>query len=930
MTARTAAFAFASVVAIAACLSTASPLGGVDDGATRDGGLASVSSTPQGHADTSHFGQPWMASVLAPAYAAGDAYVITDLGNMFKLDIERPPGINWTQVLLDRIAEETRRSRESVDDLRRDAQEDTNRVRDIINNYIQNNTVLLNERSRQFEQFRLLTNMSIADMLNRDLTLNASINQLVQNIRQETHSTVYQTILDKEAAVSAISSQVHYVYYDNPARIMTCSGTVCDTTDIEPFMNVPATTTRYIVYDDPSWLKPNVYEISPIHYNARYTNENTTAIKTIPGNFLRLYNTFYAWDAVDEQGNFVRKIGGTDEPDANLLVWGCKLQWNQGCQRIDDISLVMPYPKFEDRLINTPVGYPYHINFIAKETSPKIPRGLTFLPNQHFTLAGDDYYWPNDHYIERYGTDYAPFDYGFRTRAGSEVNAIDFDTNTLLEVGMGSRGAITKYFSNASSEPPLPMSGTTATWPNCEHVPQCMRLGFAFDNFIPKGSRLNIPLYASALQYYPSYVEQIWESRKNAIPDSWLIFISPQIHVSTWDVHNTLAGTYSTSPQFIDRMSKRIITPYFGTNSAVSEAGKLYDVRGYARIPFAPETPMNVSHVSLRPSTATLDLDAIGRGYIAKSTNTKSNMYNIQGYEFEKMGLVNCEVGQNDVVCDKRMTDPRTLDTTWRQCVLLSTSHIPRCASLHDIGHIVAARADFTPAANARLPQLEGIYSDALYVPLIQGYSGFRLVIDDVAVFTEYKDIRSNDNIFLSPQKRSVVGKVSTGPIHNAEANVTVTAQVVAPRDGTMNILTVVSSTGTLDIRNEYYTPTPPPPPRTHDPLAVNMIITKNGEHYATRSIGINEHPSTSVTNTKTRDGGFDISTRRVVYDYPSFVFAGTTTVPVSAGDHILFELDAKIDGSIEPWSPNNVQKTRGISSAKVSIDAASIMMGVG
>ena len=69
-----------------------------------------------------------------------------------------------------------------------------------------------------------------------------------------------------------------------------------------------------------------------------------------------------------------------------------------------------------------------------------------------------------------------------------------------------------------------------------------------------------------------------------------------------------------------------------------------------------------------------------------------------------------------------------------------------------------------------------------------------------------------------------------------------------------------------------------------------------------------------------------------VPHTLPSFVFAGTATVPVSAGDHILFELTAKIDGELQAWSPGTgtVQKTRGTSSADIAVNAASIMMGVG
>ena len=60
-------------------------------------------------------------------------------------------------------------------------------------------------------------------------------------------------------------------------------------------------------------------------------------------------------------------------------------------------------------------------------------------------------------------------------------------------------------------------------------------------------------------------------------------------------------------------------------------------------------------------------------------------------------------------------------------------------------------------------------------------------------------------------------------------------------------------------------------------------------------------------------------------------MFAGTTTVPVAAGDHVLLELTAKIEGEIDEWTPQGTMiTTRGVSSADVAINAASIMMGVG
>ena len=924
-----AAFAIAAV-AIAACYAVAAspPLldsaagggsGGIAAGAVSAHAIFPLGA-PDGRDAAGYLYRPWMANALAPpAYAQGDAYVITDLGNTFKLDIEQPPGINWTQVLLDRIAESEDRSRRSVDDLRTYTSGVTDDIRRAIDDYIRNNTALLNDRERRFAEYASVTNVTLADLISQDQTLNASINNLVNNMRTEVHSTVYQTILDKEAAVSAIASQVHYIYYDNPANIMECTAADCTAKDVEPFMSV-SPGSRYTIYNDPGWPQPSVYAISPIHHNARYTDADTLSIDTIPGNHLRLYNTFESFRIVDRNDHTkILQEAGPNDKHLNILVWGCFIYPTRGCTAHD--GTYRPRLDFEERRISTPEGYPYHVNMITKETAPLISPGYVFREGEK-VLYGGQYCGREgceltsegaSMTIQWYNTTRAPFNYIFREAGADRVL---YNTNELIEFGLGGRDKLTKYFSTSADRPALPVSQTSQTWPNCAHLPTCSKLSFAFDNFVPANSSLN-----SAFGVYLAPL----------IPDSWLVFVSPQLHVTTWDSNNAVGGVYSTFPQFIDRMHKRIVIPTFTASAPPSEAGKLYDVRGYVRIPFAPETPMNVSHVSLRPSSSLVDLERLARDYVSESGNKASNLYNIQGYEFEKMGLLNCEAKSWYAVCDKRGVDPHTLDTTWSECRLQWWGSAA-CTTLSELGRILVARSDYIPESNAKLPYLEGVYSDALYVPLVPGYTGFRMVIDGVAIFTEYKDIRSDSHIFITPPKSAKVGKVLPVPIHHAEANVTATAQVVSPRAGTMSILAVVSATGTIDIRNEYHVNVPrPPPPRIIDPLSATMIITKNGQHYATKDIGINEHPSAVTVNQAETVNWVRKHTRQVVYDYPSFVFTGTTTIPVDAGDHILFELVAKIDGEMDPWRPSGqVLSQRGISSAEVRIDAASIIMGVG
>ena len=901
-----------AAIAIAAALSAAACHSALSDGASDGGGAALDASIAmpvltQAPWDMDGAARPWAEPLLAPAYAAGhgDAYIITDLGNTFKLDIEQPPGINWTQVLLDRIRDAEERSRESVDDLRTEtrteAREAEARVRDIINNYIQNNTILLEERAKQFEQFATVTNMTISDMISRDMTLNASINELVQNIRHGSHSSTYLTMLSREAAVSAISSQVHYVSYDNPAIIMTCSGTACQRSNVGPIMDLEPGAAGYTVYDDPSWQLPSVYPVSPIHYGARYIDDNTLAVTTIPADYIRLYS---------------ERVLGVDH-----TAWGCySSQFQYYCN-----SGLMPVPTLADHIIDTQAGYPYHVSMVVRETAPHVA------PGQSISSA-------------KYGTATSPFGHGdIQSKLGRLETK--YDTSEMIGFGIGGRGALTKYFSTAASAPPMPVSGTTQTWPNCASLPVCDALAFAFGNFIPSASPLNsamveayneLILPARLLACGGNFL--CISSRENVpIADSWEVFISPQVHVTTWGPRNSLKGDYSPSPQFVDRLNREIVAPTPSEPAPASEAGRIYDVRSYIRIPFATETPMNVSHVSLRPLSVSPDMEKVGRDYVADRANSAQNIYNIRGHELQKLGLVNCEPDAPAPTCDERRTgEGRSSAATWASCRLLGGGDAACSTTLADIGRIVSARMDFDPEFNVRLEYLEGVYSDALHVPLIHGYSGFRMVVDGVAVFTKYSDVRSDSTVFLSPPREAHVGKVSQSPIHAAGANVTTTAHVVAPRDGDMNILAVVSATGTIDITNEYYVNVRPPRPPVVDPLSVTMEITRNGAHYKTLGVGINEHPATAVNNTLVEipleRGGMDhVATRSVSYDYPSFVFAGTANVPVSAGDHILFELTAKIDGEIDEWSPaGTVQKTRGTSSAEIAINAASIMMGVG
>ena len=445
------------------------------------------------------------------------------------------------------------------------------------------------------------------------------------------------------------------------------------------------------------------------------------------------------------------------------------------------------------------------------------------------------------------------------------------------------------------------------TWPNCTAMPRCDSLSFAFGERVPSSSNM------------PSY---------------WPVFISPQLQFTTWNSYNSLKGAYSTTPQFIDRMNSRILTPSFQGPPPATEAGKLYDVRGQVRIPLPTDVPMNVSHVSLRPSVALLDLAAIGRAYMADPSNTPANLYNIGDSEFASIGLTGCyKYNLGDTIQCNRLG--LGINTPSSVCIFMGGGN--SCGTSNsDIGGIVAGRPDFTPDKNARLSQLEGVYSDVIYIPLVPGYTGFRLVIDGGAMFIEYKDVRTDDHIFLSPPRSDRADRISAAPIHWAGANVTTTSQVVAPRSGTMSVLAVVSATGSVEIMNEYHVNERPSRPPIIDPLSVTVDITKNGVHHSTVDIGINEHPATVVNNTDQHiplvRGGLDkVAMRSVSYDYPSFVFAGTTTVPVVAGDHVLFELTAKIEGEIDEWTPPGTMiTTRGVSSADVTINAASIMMGVG
>lgn len=955
---RVAAFAIAAAVASAACLATLphDTVGGnAPDGATVNTGAA------HGIGAMGYEAHPWMATVLAPAYAQGDAYVITDLGNTFKLDIEQPPGINWTQVLLDRINRLREDTRSTTDTLRNttdtlrgdtDALRDETRVsdqaiRDAISNFIRNNTAMLEERSRQFEQFRTVTNMSIADMISRDSMLNSTINQIVQNIYTESD--------DNEAIVSAISSQVHYVYHDSPARIMTCVNNNCATDGLGAVTTISSGTTGFAIYGDPSWAAPDTYTVSPIHYGAVYYKKygdsaDYFGMRTHPETMALFDHTMYhgfktkntnfgtPYPVPDYSAN---KPDGTGRmPHTDVFTWGCHI----GALACRDGHIYAKAPLTSTLAARVPEGYPYHVNMISRETTPMAPVG-------HSLAAGSDI----PAHINRGGTNANPRLNALFTTAtlspstaetlqkiwgvsttpfehyGAEqvkdvnhplvpeaTHEITHDTNVLIGAGLSRTGALLPYFNSLSTQPSLPISGTTQTWPNCAHLPRCDPLKFAFERY-----------------------DRAYETKYPHLK-AWHVFISPQIEFSTWGPDNTVKGTYSASPQLIDRMSKRIITPTFQDTVPSAEAGKLYDIRGYVRIPFPSDTPINVTNVQLIPTAAPIDFAKIGRDYIADAANTKLNLYNLNDGELRKLGVYDCKhtIGHNymngvpypvDHMACKWLV-PKSNGFTG--CAFPGVGS-NACTTNAKLGEVLTLRPEFTAIKSASLPQLEGIYTNALYIPLVQGYSGFLLVMNGVGVSIDYKDIRTDNYMFLSPPRSDRVDQVSTSPIHRAMANVSATSQAVASRDGDMSIMAVVSATGSVDITNEYWVNAVPPRPPHTDPLSVTMDITINGVHYETKSIGINAQPAAVSTNTMETinlpNGAVDyLATRSVSYTYPSFVFAGTTSVPVSAGDHVLFELTANIDGEINEWTPSSTPHTmRGTSSAEVSINAASILMSV-
>ena len=926
-----------AAIAIAACLSAAPP---TSTGGADAGGAIAPAELQLGGDAAAYQGRPWLDVVLAPAYAQGDAYVITDLGNMFKLNVEQPPGINWTQVLLDRIAAAEDRSRRSVDELRDDTRGVTDDIRRAIEDYIRKNNATLTDHERRFTVISSMTNRTIADMISGDAALNASINQLVRNIHMD--------MTDNDAVASAISSQMHYVYYDSPALLMTCVLGTCSTDDLEPIVSIPQGTSRYFVYGDPRWTAPNVMTVNPIHsvWLDKYLHPDKVPIYHEFKDF-RVYDTFYSYSMNETERNnngrnrlYMIGHGDGGPQDAgqplytNAIVWGCFR--NLGYCNSDTGDYMPRTSVYRPGItqLDTPVGYPYHVDMITKTTTPVIKRGADFGavadaahpvrydgPSDHSKynqIVPVSKYNDNDaapggwadwEFTTFYGPSRTPFDRDAFLATASHTLVVD--TNELVAVGLGSNGELLKYLGGAGL-PAMPASGTDRTWPDCSALPRCDKLSFAVGERVPRSGQT------------PAY---------------WPVVISPQLQFTTWDSHNTLIGTYNSAvPQFIDRLNGRILTPTFQEPPPAAEAGKVYDVRGFVRIPLPTDTQRNVTHVSLRPLSSQLDLDAMGRAYMANSSNTPSNLYNIHDSEFLSIGLHNCNqhwYSKHIVWCEERRSTPG--GQTWQTCHLIIGATYMSCkASYSDIGKIVAERPDFAPKNNARLPQLEGVNSDVIYIPLVQGYTGFRLVIDGVAMFIEYKDVRTDDHIFLSPPRSDRADRISAAPIHWAGANVTTTSQVVAPRSGTMSILAVVSATGSVEIMNEYHTNVRPSRPPIIDPLSVTMDITKNGVHHGTVDIGINEHPATTVNFTNQHvplvRGGLDlVAMRSVSYDYPSFVFAGTTTVPVAAGDHVLLELTAKIEGEIDEWTPQGTMiTTRGVSSADVAINAASIMMGVG
>ena len=245
-----------------------------------------------------------------------------------------------------------------------------------------------------------------------------------------------------------------------------------------------------------------------------------------------------------------------------------------------------------------------------------------------------------------------------------------------------------------------------------------------------------------------------------------------------------------------------------------------------------------------------------------------------------------------------------------------------------------------------------------MMVPVIPGYTGFNASFGTLNTTINYADVLNPTFIQVAvPNSYSEIQVSEDSTITDVDITTgTVTYHLAT--DAVLQAQVLMSIDGSLEIVNEYCTTSPPPPPRTWDPLEGWLIVWVNGEEYEFEkgnsaskiiSLGKNEYPNETLLSNNiaiTEDGyhdstilcgsGTSAHVRGVNFEYPVYPLIGAVEIRgLEAGDMVEFFAHARIFGGIEPWDPrtdsdpnNNrliIEKSQGRSDSTIEIISASV-----
>ena len=227
------------------------------------------------------------------------------------------------------------------------------------------------------------------------------------------------------------------------------------------------------------------------------------------------------------------------------------------------------------------------------------------------------------------------------------------------------------------------------------------------------------------------------------------------------------------------------------------------------------------------------------------------------------------------------------------------------------------------------IPYLDGRYTsgDTIHVPIIPGHKRINLEINGIQAVLEYSNILGGTGIRIAAPATSTISQNSPGsPIHSVTAVAGTVAYSIATGDGTLKAIISETVSGEIKIANTYNLqriPPPPPRPPNNDPLSGNVDIHVNGVLVKQITLGVNPNPAFTPISI----GGLRVL-QGVTYSYPDYVFSGSVSVPVQAGDFVEFYVYGLIHGEIIPYdtpSGFTILSSSGVASASVNIRSAYI-----